>query len=146
MKLAGLVLAVFMSLSAFGQLPDAPQPQTPVPPLVTRKVDLKALTWHQTLHSKTFWVFHGAMLASTIYDVEITHEGLAHHKCVENSFENQYPSRGDLYKTNLPFIAGFTVADLLLRKVGVPFGYYVAPAVGSFKHLRGGTKWLTNCW
>lgn len=137
-----LCIVLLLALAACAQeLPDAPQPQ-----LTSSSRDtLTPLTWHRTLHSKTFWAAHGVLLAATVYDVEVTHAGLAHHKCVENG-ENLYPSRGYLYKTNLPIIAAFTVGDLVLRKMGVPFGYYAPPIVGSAKHFYGGSKWLTQCW
>lgn len=132
-----------------GDTPQAPDGSTPVPPSHvsprSTKGPLTPLSWRDTTRSKTFWAAHGIFLAATVYDVEITHAGLAHHRCVEAG-ENPHPSRGELYASDLPWVAGFTVADLFLRKIGVPFGYYVPPAVGSIKHIRGGTRWLSECW
>jgi hypothetical protein len=52
------------------------------------------LTNHEVLDKK-FWVAHGLFLDSIIYDAELTHQGLAHHRCVEGNINlGQRPSRG----------------------------------------------------
>jgi len=98
---------------------------------------------------------NAVFLASIIYDVEMTHQGLAHHRCVEDSFENPYPSRADLYKKDLILFAGLTAMDLLLKKAGddldlPPFvtamGGNMGAIIGTLKHVHGGTHWATQCW
>jgi hypothetical protein len=37
----------------------------------------------QAIFTKTFLTLHGVFLAATVYDLEMTHQGLAHHRCVE---------------------------------------------------------------
>ena len=52
-----------------------------------------------------------------MFDIEVTHQGLAHHKCVEGNEELGYtPSRGKMYRNDMLFIAGVTIADSVLRK------------------------------
>jgi hypothetical protein len=126
-------------------LPDAPSASSKLQAdsrLVTR-------SWGETLTGKgstPFWIAHGIFFAATVFDIEATHQGLAHHQCVENSVDMPYPSRGHLYRHDMMFFAGFTVADLLLRKAGVPIAPYSAAAVGTVVHARGGAKWLTGCY
>jgi hypothetical protein len=33
--------------------------------------------------TKTFFLVHGTYLAANVFDIEMTHQGIAHHNCVE---------------------------------------------------------------
>ena len=37
---------------------------------------------NREVFDKKFWIAHGIFLDSIIYDAELTHQGLAHHRCV----------------------------------------------------------------
>ena len=113
---------------------------------------MDAETDHLTNHEvfdKKFWVAHGIFLDSIIYDAELTHQGLAHHRCVEGNVNlGQHPSRAEIYRNNLleQFLP-LTIMDWALGKyVWKGLGYEGA-TMGSVVHFRGGTKWLTSgCW
>ena len=98
---------------------------------------------------KSFIIAHSAFLGSIVYDVELTHQGLAHHKCVEGNDE-AHPSRGGLYANDLAVFGAITGLDAFI-KYGTKgwFGkaYSIAaPIPGTILHFKGGTKWLTDCW
>jgi len=100
----------------------------------------------EILRDKTFVAAQSFYLGSIAYDVELTHQGLAHHKCVEDSSENPHPSRGDLYRGHIMEYSVGTVWDWLVMKY---IGKYLVlewPAMASVEHLRGGSKWLMSCW
>lgn len=56
------------------------------------------------------WYFTGIV----VFDVEMTHQGIAHHKCVENEVGDLFPSRGGTYRTDLLVLAGLTALDYAL--------------------------------
>jgi hypothetical protein len=105
---------------------------------------------------KKMWAAHMVLASSMIFDTEVTHEGVAHHRCEEgNSDLRKHPSRGELYVDNLLQFAPITVMDWLGAKaarnghIGRWFWKslgYMDPAWGSVVHFRGGVQWLTNCW
>jgi hypothetical protein len=104
---------------------------------------------NREVFDKKFLSVHGTFLASIVYDAELTHQGLAHHRCVEGNINlGEHPSRGDVYRNNLleQFVP-ITVMDWFLGKyVWKGIGYEGA-TIGSVIHFRGGTKWLTSgCW
>lgn len=121
-------------------LPDAPQVQ----------VDngLHPLPWRKAFKQKRFYIPMTIALTSVVYDTELTHEGIAHHRCIEGNPDlHIYPSRGELYRYSFAWMGGETVAMYLLNKAGMPwFTYDTGFAVGSYKHFDGGTRWLTECW
>jgi hypothetical protein len=99
---------------------------------------------------KTFISVHSAYLASIVFDVEITHQGLAHHKCVEGNGETEHPSRGELYGWDLAFLGvaftmdtvvkyGFRDLSGKLFSTGLPISLTVP-------HVHGGVQWLERCW
>lgn len=104
---------------------------------------------------KKMWAVHTLLLGSMVFDVEVTHQGLAHHKCIEGDhIFGDGPSRADMYADNAPAAAGVIVMDALLAAAARNhghfrhwklFGYGIA-TVSSVLHLEGGTKWLTSCW
>jgi hypothetical protein len=98
--------------------------------------------------NKKFIVAHAVLLGSMVYDAELTHEGLAHHKCVEaNPYLGVHPSRGKIYGQNLLALGAISGLDWVTAKlVKVHYLPYVAPVAESVVHLRGGSQWLTECW
>jgi len=98
--------------------------------------------------NKKFIAVHAALLGSMVYDAELTHEGLAHHKCVEsNPHLGIHPSRGEIYGQNLLAFSAITGLDWITGKlIKVHYLPYVAPVAESVVHLRGGSEWLTECW
>jgi hypothetical protein len=98
--------------------------------------------------NKKFIAAHTAFLGSIVYDAELTHQGLAHHKCVEaNPYLGLHPSRGELYKQNLLTFGGIGGLDWLAgRFIKIPYVPYVTPVVETTLHIQGGSKWLTECW
>ena len=98
------------------------------------------------LLSKPFLAAHAVFLAATVFDVETTHQGLAHHMCVEQNGSSPLPSRGELYKTHLLEFGAFTGMDLLFQAAHFKGAPYVGAIVGTIKHVNGGTRWITGCW
>lgn len=110
------------------------------------------ISWKQGITEKRFWLPHAAMWLSGVFDVEVTHAGLAHRDrlhptgCVERNLD-PHPSRGELYTNTLVPIATITGLDLLMRKAKIPFYVYDGGAAyGTIVHLRGGIHWLSQCW
>jgi hypothetical protein len=98
--------------------------------------------------NKKFIAAHTAFLGSIIYDAELTHQGLAHHKCVEaNPYLGVRPSRGEVYKQNLLTFGAISGLDwATARFIKIPYIPYVTPIVETTVHIQGGSKWLTECW
>jgi hypothetical protein len=98
--------------------------------------------------NKKFIAAHAFLLGSMVYDAELTHEGLAHHKCVEaNPYLGIHPSRGKIYGQNLLAFSAITGLDWMTAKlVRVHYLPYIAPIAESVVHFRGGSQWLTECW
>lgn len=125
--------------------PKAPTKQLPrVAPLSEPIWDKKALA------AQVF------LAGSMIFDIEATHQGIAHHRCVEGSLVlPRHPSRGELYLDQLEVFAPTVVMEALgamaLRRAHLPRWawksmLYLGPTEGSPGHIRAGTKWLTQCW
>lgn len=98
--------------------------------------------------NRKFIAAHAVLLGSMVYDAELTHEGLAHHKCVEaNPYLGIHPSRGEIYGQNLLAFSAITGLDWITAKlIRVRYLPYIAPVAESVVHLRGGSQWLTECW
>jgi hypothetical protein len=109
-----------------------------------------AIHWSSSnrVWTRKFIFAHSFMLASGIYDAEVTHQGLAHHLCVEKNFGDPYPSRGKIYRDAMLPMAAATAADWLMAKIGIPVApYTVMPAEISLTHFRSGSRWFTHeCW
>lgn len=99
----------------------------------------------ETLTSKVFVVSHSLALAAIVFDVEATHQGLAHHKCVEgNTSFSDHPSRGELYKDNLIIFAALTGMDFLYDKYAWKPLSLIHPAGEIYVHVKGGASWFTD--
>jgi hypothetical protein len=102
----------------------------------------------QRWDDRTFWATFGVSVTSQIYDNEMTHQGLAHHKCVENSDLdfNRHPSRASLYGISLVETTSIFAIGYLLHKGHlhfIPQGMFLGNAG---IHFRAGTQWVTQCW
>lgn len=96
---------------------------------------------------KSFWIPTAVHLSGDLFDAEITHAGLAHHRCIEGN-PNLYghPSRGQLYLNNLIEFGAITGFRFLLKKGKVPFvSEGMGLASGAF-HFEGGAQWPLYCW
>lgn len=89
-------------------------------------------------------------IAADAYDAEMTHEGLAHHYCVEgNEALGLHPSRGQLYlyeaRNEVPLMAmGFFIHKLKRKGTTLIF---IGMATGAASiHITGGTEWAAGCW
>jgi len=101
----------------------------------------------QAFHDKTWLITQGVWLAAISYDVEATHQGLAHHKCVEgNEGADTRPSRGDLYRGHIPEYAFGTVWNYVMLRLLWKPEIFTFPVYGGIEHFRDGSKWLTDCW
>jgi len=124
-------------------LPDAPQPPMLVQPGPSLGTDTLQKT-RPSVWNKKFIAAHAAYLGAIVYDIEVTHQGLAHHKCLEATGADRTPSRGQLYGKDLPIFAASTGLDWLLAKYQIPYMPYVLPVAGTVVHVHGGTKWFTE--
>jgi hypothetical protein len=99
---------------------------------------------------KLFIATHSVLLASVVFDAEVTHQGLAHHKCLEANNEGHI-SRTELYTNGLLPFAAITGFDVLVKYgwrnwVGKTITI-VEPVAGTVGHIRGGVLWFTyGCW
>ncbi len=138
--MAGATLC-FAQDSPTSNLPDTPQPQMLQQPAHRSEISERT---RPTVWNKKFIGAHAAYLGAIVYDIEVTHQGLAHHKCVEETGTDRIPSRGELYGKDLPVFAASMGLDWLLARYKIPYMPYVLPAAGTVVHVRGGTKWFTE--
>lgn len=97
--------------------------------------------------NKKFIAVHAAFLGSIVCDTELTHQGLAHHNCVEaNPNLGSHPSRGRIYRQNILAFSAVSGLDWVTAKTRIPYLPYIGPVVGTVVHLRAGSKWLAQCW
>jgi hypothetical protein len=156
-------------LSARQQLAESSVQSSPLPDAPSATVSLQPGTWSLSeakqsaaparpdpVWDKKMWAAHIILAGSMIFDVEMTHQGVAHHQCVEaNTNVPRQPSRSELYLDNLKQFAPLVVMDWLgsaaeraghlPRWVWKPMGY-AGPIYGSVVHIRGGLSWYTRCW
>ena len=140
-----LILLLSGRMFSADSIPDAPQPQSLLLQSPQRSADIAHQKSSPKVLDKKFVLLHTLFLGSVVYDSEVTHQGLAHHKCVE-AYGKPYPSRGDLYAKNLGYAAAFTALDYLLKRMNVRFAPFVPATIGTIKHIRGGTSWFTQGW
>jgi hypothetical protein len=104
-------------------------------------------TNREFFHDRTWEVTQSVWLAAIVFDAEATHQGLAHHNCVEgNIVGDPHPSRKELYLNSLPeYAAGTAFNYVAMRLVGKPL-IFEFPGGGIVSHVRGGSAWIRNCW
>jgi hypothetical protein len=141
------------NVSATRVLPDAPEPRgreefSPAAYVSSGSKQPVAAIKAEPVLNKKFIAVHAAFLASIVYDAELTHQGLAHHKCVESNTElGPHPGRGTIYGQNMLAFGVIGGLDwVAARFIKIPFLPYVTPSVASAEHITGGSKWLTECW
>ena len=147
-RFAAALFAVMFVTLAQAQLPDAPLPRVAVSNRA-HDVDVSTIleqnTWKHTLNWQ-FAAVHGVYFGALLFDQHETLKGEAEGCALEQGDNGPYyATRGDLMKKNMPFFAGITAADMLLRKVGVPIAWMVGPGVATVKHVQGGMRWVHLC-
>jgi hypothetical protein len=142
-------------------LPDAPSANAPVSkgiPILDLKPPIlhpKAPTPVDPIWDKKMWAAHIFFAGSMVFDVEATHQGLAHHNCAEGNLSfGEHPGRWELYKDNLFQFVPEVAMDWLGAFAGrsahgprwmwKPIGY-MGPIYGGTIHLRGGVRWIVDC-
>lgn len=156
-----LLVLLVLAGAALAQTPDAPStvqpPQIRLIPFTQKKESSWKYLWDGREARTNREVFHEpyyvastlVFAASLVYDTELTHAGLAHHKCVEGNpyFNTHYPSRGHLYKHDAEELAVVGGLGFLFTKARIyrwiPLGM---GAYGSYVHFKAGSSWLQNCW
>lgn len=141
-------------------IPDAPQPQPSSYPhtgwaLWNGKPTRSNL---EILKDPKFEWFAVGQLSLAMLDAEVTHAGIAHHRCVEaNTSLSRYPSRGELYRNfamtdgaifGLGFLIEKTIPRGKLTKTEKVASWFY-PAMASFGmqgHARGAASWFEHCW
>jgi hypothetical protein len=104
-------------------------------------------TNYEVFHDKAWIATQVVWLGGIAYDVELTHEGIAHHKCEEGNIDlNRHPSRGELYRSDLPEYAIGTAFNVIVLKFLTKPLIFEWPAIAIGKHLQAGSSWLLNCW
>jgi hypothetical protein len=104
-------------------------------------------TNHELFHNRIFLVSHAIWLSSIVYDIELTHQGLAHHNCVEGNLNaGEHPGRTELYVGSIPTTALMFALDIFWTKYLFQPNAVIGPVIGSAYHFRGGSQWLLNCW
>jgi hypothetical protein len=102
---------------------------------------------NNTVFTTKFIAVHAALLASTVYDAEVTHQGLAHHKCAEgNAHLGTHPGRGKIYAESLLAFGAISGLDWLIARTRIRYLPYIAPTAETEVHLSGGSRWLAECW
>jgi len=143
-------VSIFMLLGVLccGQnMPDATLPDIPQPGMLVRpEKPLQEVPQgkRDSVWNKRFVSAHAAYLGAIIYDIEVTHQGLAHHKCLEGNGGDPTPSRGELYGKSLPTFAATVGFDWFLARHKIPVVPYILPIAGTVVHVRGGTQWFTE--
>lgn len=116
------------------QFPDTPVPQY-------NGQGYEAARVPDPLINKKFIAAHAIYLAAAIFDTEVTVKGLSAGKCAEKNYGG---TRAQMYGKNLGMWAGFTLADVGLRKLHIPLmPYLMAPGYGTYTHIKGATEWWT---
>lgn len=130
-----LLLLLLLGLSSFGQVkPNPPGYELPQAPSSSK------------IENRIFWITHGIFLpASVVYDVEVTHQGLAHHKCIEgNPILRGHPSRGQLYLLDGGAALGEFGLDYLLHRAHLKYVDNVSAVIGGVFHFQAGSTWFTH--
>jgi len=143
------ILASAQSKTLDEQFPEAPEPIKRLP-YGGFAHDKSGEVKEPRALTKTFLLVHGAYLAANVFDIEMTHQGVAHHKCVEGGFDGDpHPSRKEMYVIDMTIFTVVTGLDYLFAKGHPPKWLpvqYVMPSIGIGKHLKGGIAWYSRCW
>lgn len=129
-------MIVLTSLAAAQQWPDAPRLQ-----LASSR---QARSNREVLRSKKFYLPAVALLGATVYDVEVTHQGLAHYKCQETTGSDPRPSRGKLYRNNALIDGAMIGLGFVFEQWRIPWVSAGMSSLGTAVHIYGGTRWFTE--
>jgi hypothetical protein len=150
--LIALLLCVPASAQLSGldqQFPETPEPIKEMPYGGYAHDKAGEVKEHPAL-TKTFLLVHGTYLAANVFDIEMTHQGVAHHNCVEGGFDGDpHPSRGEMYAVDMTIFSVITGLDYLFAKGHPPKWFpvqYIMPGIAIGKHLKGGIDWYSRCW
>jgi len=155
MKLSLKLFAMFVLTGVMWAQGREPLPlPEPLPPAPAAKCGpwtcyhLQTIPTKDVFKSKAFWAINVGDWATQAFDAEMTHAGLAHHRCVEKNINPPYPSRADLYKAGWKEdIAVAGVAFIWVKVKGpkwvMPL-FLTGPVVGHV--FKGGLPWYENCW
>jgi hypothetical protein len=135
-------IGIVAMLSNAESLPDNPQTQ------VSRSIFKPHwLSNREVLTSKPFRIANSVLWTSVVFDSEMTHQGLAYHRCVETNPELPiYPTRGRVYAADAWQAAVVTGTSFLISKAGWKFPGMVPALVGAGQFTYAGEGWLANCW
>ena len=156
------VFVALIALASIGhsqQLPDAPLPQ-PKQSGWTRWDGQPARTNYDVIHDRQFQWFTVGLIATTVWDIETTHAGIARHNCVEgNPLFGQHPSRGELYLHNGLEVGATVGLGFLMEKMlpadrthwhkAEKVAHWIYPAMATYGmqlHTRGALSWYGRCW
>ncbi len=89
---------------------------------------------------KTFLTVHGVYLASIAFDMAETATNRNHCGYVEGGGYGAQTTAA-LVRNDLIEFAAVTVVDYLFKRAHIPIAPYVAPSIGTAKHLHGGYQW-----
>lgn len=103
-------------------------------------------TNRELFHDKMFLATQSVWFGTEVFDIEVTHQGLAHQKCIEADGDNRYPSRGELYRKGVKEYAAGTALNWLFMRYFSTSLIVLIPAISGTVHTRGGDIWLENCW
>lgn len=153
-----------------GALSTVPNSEPPQAPSSTSLAKQDTFAWSLTeptkqadtapkpppIWDKRMWAATIFLTGAAVFDIEMTHQGVAHHKCVEGNLSlARHPSRFELYFDNFqdlaPKVLLNSLAVLGMRAAHLPRRYwkpvgYAGPLYAGAVHLRGGIQWYTRCW
>jgi hypothetical protein len=132
------------------QFPESPQPVKRMQ-FGGYELDKSKIIPEPRTFTKKFIFAHAAYLSADVFDIEMTHQGLAHHNCVEGGFDGgRKPSRTELYAVDMIVFAVTTGLDSLFQKDHPPkwasWIPYMGAVSGTVTHLKGGIEWYNRCW
>jgi len=164
MKMLHVIAVLLSAVPAVAQSPDLDE-QFPyyIPPVREMKyggytIDKDKLPDNPQprVFTKSFLIGHGVYLAANVFDIEMTHQGIAHHRCVEGGFDGErHPARGEMYAIDMTVLTFSTLVDALFKyELNQPNNHtkwlawtpFTLAGWGTVGHLRGGIKWYANCW
>jgi hypothetical protein len=102
----------------------------------------------EVLANKSYLLFVTADVLVDTFDAEMSHEGFAHHRCVEGA-QGLPPiaSRWSLYGNNIPEEAAVIVVGFVETKIKMPrWLIFTGDVYPVESHLRAGLKWYQDCW
>lgn len=139
----------FLLLGSLSAQPDAPSAvRTPDNDKVVIEAPQSRFRANAEVYHDRVWITStAAYFLSTVFDLEATHAGIAHHRCTEGHINPPYPSRAELYRVGMGEVALVGGVNFLLLKSKV-WRWVPATLSGalSVAHVQGGASWMGRCW